>query len=204
MWLTRGRGTTPVTVRRSATGAPATGFGEQRPPDARCSGSGAGSRGVEGGTAPRQPLPGTREAWPQRVGWLKHVSPRLRCRHSGRERTRPGVVGARSLWRFRSAGSIADPARLGVVPTPGTLRIRDPQAPASPHVGLDQSTDCGPDTAAWHQSMTPDGACSTGPLPSEHERRNRRHHPGRGRARGVDLHGSRQDRGSPSRTGSPS
>ena len=99
-------------------------------------------RGVRGGTAPRQPLPGTREAWPQRVSWLKHVSPRLRCRHSGRERTRPGVVGARSLWRFRSAGSIADPARLGVVPTPGTPRIRDPQAPASPHVGLDQSTDC--------------------------------------------------------------
>ena len=26
--------------------------------------------GVRGGTAPRQPLPGTREAWPQRVGWL--------------------------------------------------------------------------------------------------------------------------------------
>ena len=23
-----------------------------------------------GGSAPRQPLPGTREAWPQRVGWL--------------------------------------------------------------------------------------------------------------------------------------
>ena len=30
----------------------------------------AGLPGVEGGTAPRQPLPGTREAWPQRVGWL--------------------------------------------------------------------------------------------------------------------------------------
>ena len=26
--------------------------------------------GVRGGTAPRQPLPGIREAWPQRVGWL--------------------------------------------------------------------------------------------------------------------------------------
>ena len=26
--------------------------------------------GVRGGRAPRQPLPGTREAWPQRVGWL--------------------------------------------------------------------------------------------------------------------------------------
>ena len=26
--------------------------------------------GVRGGTAPRQLLPGTREAWPQRVGWL--------------------------------------------------------------------------------------------------------------------------------------
>ena len=28
------------------------------------------SGGSKGGTAPRQPLPGTREAWPQRVGWL--------------------------------------------------------------------------------------------------------------------------------------
>ena len=26
--------------------------------------------GVRGGTAPRQPLQGTREAWPQRVCWL--------------------------------------------------------------------------------------------------------------------------------------
>ena len=30
--------------------------------------------GVRGGTAPRQPLPGTREAWPQRVGWLPGIS----------------------------------------------------------------------------------------------------------------------------------
>ena len=30
--------------------------------------------GVRGGTAPRQPLPGTREAWPRRVGWLSHLS----------------------------------------------------------------------------------------------------------------------------------
>ena len=29
--------------------------------------------GSEGATAPRQPLPGTREAWPQRVGWLWHL-----------------------------------------------------------------------------------------------------------------------------------
>ncbi len=28
--------------------------------------------GGRGGTAPRQPLPGTHEAWPQRVGWLSH------------------------------------------------------------------------------------------------------------------------------------
>ena len=39
--------------------------------------------GVRGGTAPRQPLPGTREAWPQRVGWLS--------RRSGQ--TRPPTVG---------------------------------------------------------------------------------------------------------------
>ena len=31
-------------------------------------------QGIEGaGLAPRQPLPGTREAWPQRVGWLSHL-----------------------------------------------------------------------------------------------------------------------------------
>ena len=29
---------------------------------------------VRGGTAPRQPLPGTREAWPQRVSWLSRLS----------------------------------------------------------------------------------------------------------------------------------
>ena len=29
--------------------------------------------GVRGGTAPCQPLPGTREAWPQRVSWLIHL-----------------------------------------------------------------------------------------------------------------------------------
>ena len=39
--------------------------------------------GVRGGRAPRQPLPGTREAWPQRVGWLS--------RRSGQ--TRPPTVG---------------------------------------------------------------------------------------------------------------
>ena len=39
--------------------------------------------GVRGGTAPRQPLPGTREAWPQRVGWLS--------RRSGQ--TRPPTLG---------------------------------------------------------------------------------------------------------------
>ena len=32
-----------------------------------------GSRG-SGGTPPRQPLPGTREAWPQRVGWLYRLN----------------------------------------------------------------------------------------------------------------------------------
>ena len=31
---------------------------------------------VRGGTAPRQPLPGTREAWPQRVSWLSRLSGR--------------------------------------------------------------------------------------------------------------------------------
>ena len=29
--------------------------------------------GVRGGTAPRQPLRGTRGVWPRRVGWLSHV-----------------------------------------------------------------------------------------------------------------------------------
>ena len=33
-------------------------------------GSARGSKG--GGATPRQPQPGTREAWPQRVGWLLH------------------------------------------------------------------------------------------------------------------------------------
>ena len=32
--------------------------------------SAGGSKG--GGATPCQPLPGTREAWPQRVGWLLH------------------------------------------------------------------------------------------------------------------------------------
>ena len=31
-----------------------------------------GPVGGRGGGVPRQPLPGTREAWPQRVGWLLH------------------------------------------------------------------------------------------------------------------------------------
>ena len=38
-----------VTVRRSATDAPATGFGGRRTPPARCSGSGAEHWGFEGG-----------------------------------------------------------------------------------------------------------------------------------------------------------
>ena len=39
------------------------------------------------GATPRQPLPGTREAWPQGVGWLKHLSPHRRCG----TRTRPSA-----------------------------------------------------------------------------------------------------------------
>ena len=66
----RGRG-----VRRGLTPrAPARWRGSsptrrvQRP---RCAVAVGGGRG---GTAPRQPLPGTREAWPQRVGWLPGLS----------------------------------------------------------------------------------------------------------------------------------
>ena len=59
--------------------APPRGEGARAPPansaGARVSG---GSKG--GGAIPRQPLPGTREAWPQRVGWLSprkaHRAPR--------------------------------------------------------------------------------------------------------------------------------
>ena len=45
--------------------------------------------GVRGGTAPRQPLPGTREAWPQRVGWLP-------CAEPSRPPTR-GALGRQNL-----------------------------------------------------------------------------------------------------------
>ena len=35
-----------------------------------------GALGVRRGGAPRQPLPGTREAWPQGVCWLTHLKGR--------------------------------------------------------------------------------------------------------------------------------
>ena len=52
--------------------------------------------GVRGGTAPRQPLPGTREAWPQRVGWLPSA------KHT--RRATLGTLGRESLHTrtFRS------------------------------------------------------------------------------------------------------
>ena len=61
------------------------------------------------GATPRQPLPGTREAWPQRVGWLPRLSgPEPACgrppsrlsghrpeqRPPGRHEPTPGKVGA--------------------------------------------------------------------------------------------------------------
>ena len=58
-------------VWRATQDAPARGTGGTPPPansaGARASG---GSKGC--GATPCQPLPGTREAWPQRVGWLLH------------------------------------------------------------------------------------------------------------------------------------
>ena len=48
----------------------------------------------------------------------------------------------------------------GMVRTPGTLRTRDAQAPASPTGGLDQSTSCGLDTAA--RSLIYDPWCLNG------------------------------------------
>ena len=75
--------------------------------------------GVEGGTAPRQPRSGTREAWPQGVGWLNdETSVRraygLRCGSSGSpcrvglfdsSRGRPGYArGPRRRTRAPSAG----------------------------------------------------------------------------------------------------
>ena len=53
---------------------------------------------VRGGTAPRQPLPGTREAWPQRVSWLTHLKGARQP--SGKRAGRPaaaGISGRRSL-----------------------------------------------------------------------------------------------------------
>ena len=51
------------------SGRAATGEGGL-PPSPDSAGARA-PRGIEGvRTTPRQPLPGTREAWPQRVGWL--------------------------------------------------------------------------------------------------------------------------------------
>ena len=50
-------------------------------------------RGSKGGV-PRQPLPGTREAWPQRVGWLSHLrvaqaSPGVKAGRSPNDGSRP-------------------------------------------------------------------------------------------------------------------
>ena len=58
-------------VWRATQDAPARGTGGE--PPARELRRSAGVRGIEGGRShPLQPLPGTREAWPQRVGWLLH------------------------------------------------------------------------------------------------------------------------------------
>ena len=63
--------------------------GASSPPQpARCrredsvAASGVPPRGIEGGTAPRWPLPRIRKAWPQRVGWLWSAKP-----------TRPPTLG---------------------------------------------------------------------------------------------------------------
>ena len=40
------------------------------PPPANSAGARASGGSKGGGATPRQPLPGTREVWPQRVGWL--------------------------------------------------------------------------------------------------------------------------------------
>ena len=42
------------------------------PPPANSAGARASGGSKGGGATPRQPLPGTREAWPQRVAWLLH------------------------------------------------------------------------------------------------------------------------------------
>ena len=53
-------------ARQSRPTRLASGLDQARPLARRS----AGIRGVRGGTALRQPLPGTRGAWPQRVCWL--------------------------------------------------------------------------------------------------------------------------------------
>ena len=71
-----------------------------------------------GRSHPRQPLPGTREAWPQRVGWLTHLKrvsqhPALGVlgRPSLHIRTRRSLDGLlESRWR-RLAGSVNAPAK---------------------------------------------------------------------------------------------
>ena len=65
--------------------------------------------GVRGGTAPRQPLPGTREAWPQRVSWLIVPKPLLAafqyCTHVG-VNPRGWTVGVGWIDRLRVSGCI--------------------------------------------------------------------------------------------------
>ena len=74
-----------------------------------------GVTGVRGGTAPRQPLPGTREAWPQRVGWLTHLKGARQP--PGKRAGRPAVAGI-SGWR-----SLHTRTRRGPIPTVSTARI---------------------------------------------------------------------------------
>ena len=63
----------PADRAAGARGLPEAGCGTRSAPNARpC--RPLRLRGVTGGTAPRQPLRGTREVWPRGVGWLSRLS----------------------------------------------------------------------------------------------------------------------------------
>ena len=80
-----------ITVRRSVTDAPATGFGARSPAPARCSASGAKSQGVEGGRS--HPL--ASRSVQHCVGWLTTSNGREPARRSRQKpplRASPGTA----------------------------------------------------------------------------------------------------------------
>ena len=88
--------TATITVRRSGTRAPGTGFVARSSAPARRSHTGAENRGSQGARPPASPARGRAEAWPQGVSWLvstNHADSRVICMTGSRGR--PGLLRAR-------------------------------------------------------------------------------------------------------------